>query len=278
MRRSRSKKQKTVTVIEVDVRKLIRLIVLIVMSVLTLITLVRFCLRQISVDSFEIEGDTLYQVGELRQIVGVARGDKLYRMDLDEMEEKILAKCFDIKSINIKRKFPNRLIFEVEERKDMWYLEIANDYYVLDEEMLVIEETGNEEMLIQRGITKLTLPNLSSAICGQFPVFGKLPGRSDRENEQEITKTCELLDQFQKSALKTGLTSLDLESRFGIRAVWQGSYDIYFGDYHQIDTKILSVWDRIVENKDRYAGGSLDASNSAFVSFLPLYTNEEETS
>lgn len=277
MEHRRKKQPKSVTVIEVDVRKLIRFAVLAVMCALALFCLIRFVLRQIPVQSFEIRGTTEYEAGELRQVIGVTKGDKLYRMDTDEMERQILASCHDIKSIRISRSFPNKLVFHVEERKAMWYLEILDDFYVLDEEMLVIEEVGNEELLIRRGITKLTLPNLSYAVCGQFPVFGKLMGRSEEENEREITKTCELLVQFQSSPLKHELTSLNLESRFGIEATWRERYEIYFGDYKQMDSKLEEAWDKLLRNMDLYAGGTLDASDISAVVFrgAPLSTEEK---
>lgn len=277
MRHPWNKRQKTVTVIEVDVRKLIKLSVLIVMGGLALFSLIRFGLRQIPVQSFEIQGTTEYEVGELRQIIGVSRGDKLYRMDLDEMEEQILSECFDIKEIKLRRSFPSKLVFEIVERKATWYLEISDDFYVLDEEMLVIEETGNEESLIRKGVTKLTLPNLSSAICGQFPVFGKASGRSEEENEREITKTCELLVHFQTSPLKQELTSLDLESRFAVHAVWRESYNIYFGDYKQMETKLELVWKQLLKNMDLYEGGEIDASYISSVTFGPFHGSEEIT-
>ena len=270
------RRSKTVTVIEVDTRKLFRLILVTVPAVLVLSFLIWIAFQLLPVKTCEVVGDTRYDVGELRRAAGVKREDKLYRLDTEKLEEAILSECLYIREVEVRRSFPNTLIFSVEERKPTWYLEITGDFYVLDEEMMVIEETRDEASLIRAGVTKLCLPNLTEAICGEFPVFGTVSGRSEEENRREIITTCELLVMFQRHGIKKELTALDLASRFSVSAVFAGSYEIYFGDYRQMETKILLTEEILAKNRDTYAAGELDVSVISAVGFVPRTNTGEE--
>ena len=92
------------------------------------------------------------------------------------------------------------------------------------------------------------------------------------ENEQEIRKTLEIISTVRQNTFKARITKLDLTSRFEIYMTVDGIYEVYLGDMENLKAKLETV-EKIVSSDDvkDYAGGEINASNPAAVSFKPIY-------
>ncbi len=241
-----------------------------VMSVLAVVCLVCVFFRFIGIGEFEIEGETDYKLSELVSASGLRTGDRLYEVNSKEAEELLLRGCPYLKSVNVKKKFPNKICFEVEERVLGWYIEISDDYYALDYDMLVLLETYDEEALIERGLTKLVLPELESAMCDYLPEFG-------RDDEHLISETLKIVDTFRTHEIKERLTYLDLSNRFEIKLTIDGAFDVKIGDMNNIDTKLKTVAEVIETQIDNgYVGGEINMITPTSYSFKGVFEKEPE--
>jgi hypothetical protein len=245
-----------------------------VMGALALVCLVCVFFRFVGIGEFEIEGETDYKLSELVSASGLRTGDRLYEVNSKEAEELLLRGCPYLKSVNVKKKFPNKICFEVEERVLGWYIEISDDYYALDYDMLVLLETYDEEALIERGLTKLVLPELESAMCDYLPEFG-------RGDEHLISETLKIVDTFRTHSIKERLTYLDLSNRFEIKLTIDGSFDVKIGDMNNMDTKLKTVVEVIEAQTDKgYVGGEINMITPTSYSFKGVFADapEEEES
>ena len=244
------------------------------MGALALVCLVCVFFRFVGIGEFEIEGETDYKLSELVSASGLRTGDRLYEVNSKEAEELLLRGCPYLKSVNVKKKFPNKICFEVEERVLGWYIEISDDYYALDYDMLVLLETYDEEALIERGLTKLVLPELESAMCDYLPEFG-------RGDEHLISETLKIVDTFRNHAIKERLTYLDLSNRFEIKLTIDGAFDVKIGDMNNMDTKLKTVVEVIEAQTDKgYVGGEINMITPTSYSFKGVFADapEEEES
>lgn len=185
--------------------------------------------RFMKVEAFEVVGISRYEIEDLVAATGVKKGDLLYALDRDAVEERILKECPYLESAKVKTKFPNRLRIIVEGKDPQWYLEDhSGALYTLDGKLVVIAETTKV-----KGITKLVLPDLQSAMYGEVPLFA--------ESETERKKTLEVIDSLRGTALKARLTEVDLSSRWDIRMVVDGKYDVIMGDMSDFPAKIHAI-------------------------------------
>lgn len=241
-----------------------------VMGVLALVCLICIVMRFVGIGSFEIEGETDYKLSELISVSGLRTGDRLYEVDEKEAEELLLEGCPYLKSVNVKKKFPNKICFEVEERVLGWYVEIGEDYYALDFDLLVLLETYSEESLIERGLTKLVLPELESAMCDYLPEFG-------RGDEHLISETLKIVDTFRSHAVKQRLTKLDLSNRFEIKLTIDESFEVSLGDISNIETKLKTVIEVIETQLDNgYVGGEINMITPTSYSFKGVFAEQSE--
>ena len=270
-------KRKEITV-EIDILTVVSVALIVLMGVLLLFTLIDFCRDFIGVKYFEIEGECPYAAGELAVGGGIDKGDKIYRIDTGKAEKEIVANCPYIEKVNIKRSFPNKIIFEVECYEPIWYVEISGDFYVLDEELRVLEETRNEERLYKWGVTALTLPNVKNAMVGEKIVFGS--------SEVETEATLEIMKTILASPIIEMLSGVDIDNRYDIHfeldsvtgeEKLSGRFLVSVGGYSRLEAKLEYIVRALLEeNLEGVSGGTIDVSeNGERVSIRPEYLNVE---
>ena len=247
-----------------DKRKITLAVITVLMCVAAVFTLFIYIRSFLPVTRFELSGVTQYDRAEIIGNSGIKSGDKLYSIDVKEVERILLDSCPYLEAVEVEREFPNKIVFRVIEKIPNWYLEVSGDYYSLDTNFLVIEETKNKEKFVQMGVPKLILPNLRSLVCGELPDFA--------ENETELRKALELVSAIQKTTLKSRMTLVDMESRFDVNIVVDGKYYIYMGDVSNIEEKIAAI-EKILKSGelDKYAGAEIDASIPETISVKPVY-------
>lgn len=264
MKDAKRKKPKQDIIVEVDVRKLIRFLLLVLMSVLCLLCLFFFARRFLTVQKFSLSGLSEYEVEEIVAASGVRRGDRLYLLDCDEIEEEILKNCPYLSSVKVKRKFPNQLSFQVEGRLALWYIEIAGTRYALDGDLVVLDEVEEPERM-----TRLKLPNLKSAIAGELPSFGA--------SEVEVKKTLELISILRESPLKARLSAVDLSDRTNITLEVDGRYRVLLGDTSDFASKLRELQVLLEQDSVKNSeGGEINASVPGHLAFRPAANTSEE--
>ena len=243
------------------------------MCVLALVSLLLVFLRFVGVGKFEVKGSTGYDLSEQISASGIRSGDAMFSVNEKDAEDKLIEKCPYLKSVDVKKKFPNKVVFKVEERVLGWYLQVGDDFYALDYDLRILLETYDEASLIERGLTKLVLPELESAVCDELPEFGN-------DDEQLIVETLKIIDSFRTHEMKSRLTYLDLSNRFEITLTIDSAFEVNIGDMSNIETKLATVKSTIAKSMEKgYVGGELNMITPTSFSFRGYFAQEsfEET-
>lgn len=237
---------------------------------LALILLVALVSIFFSVREFEISGETKYDINEIIDASGIRTGDRLYWLGEGRAEKRIAEACPYIESIEIKRVFPNKIRFEIVEKTSGWYIQVGEDFYSLDYDMIVLSETYNEESLIDRGLTKLILPELQSVVCGEYPKFGE-------GDEHLVSETLKIIDNIRNREVKNRMTLLDISDRFHIKMIVDRTFSVDFGDMGDADTKFDMI-DQVISTAlmKKYAGGEITVIGPAEHSFRGYYAEQTE--
>lgn len=230
----------------------------------------RLFLLVFPVRDIEVTGDTYYDMNEIIDASEIKSGSSLYGLNKRQIEKSIVEGCPYVKSVKVKCKFPGTVQLEIEERVAGWYIQIGNDFYALDYDMKVLNETYNEEELTLRGLTKLELPELESAIVGEYPSFGN-------GDELLISETLKAIDTIRTHRIKEHLTYLDLTNRFQIKLTVDETFDVNFGDMKDAQTKFAMI-EKIVEESEfaGYVGGEINVINPLAHSFKPIFNDEAD--
>ena len=253
-------------VVEIDVRAVTALVLTVAMSLLCALSLFLYGRSFIGIRRFDVVGVSRY---DGRDIVNASRlklGDRLYTLDLDQVEEQILSECPYLESVEVRCRFPNTICFSVVEKLPCWYIDLAGDYYVLDADLVVMTEVSSEKMLLAEGVTKLTLPNVTHVMCGELPEFAIKNGEQD---EIELRRTLELISIVTQSPFKSRITALDLSNRFQISMTVDGSYYVSMGDMTAFEEKLREVERTLgTEQAKQYPSAEIDVSNPKLPAFF----------
>ena len=250
-------------IIEVDVRALAMLAVTVVMCVLFVISCIFFVRSLLRVGRMEVRGITSYKQEQIINALGVARGDSLYGISYDELEQRILLGCPYIREVEVSGHFPDILrVTVIEERTAQWYIALADDFYVLDSDLLMLTETHSEQQLLADGVTRLLLPKLNSVMQYQVPMFGV--DETGERDERLVRRTAEVIDTVRKTPFKKRMTELDVRDISNIVFCVDGKYRVEIGgDLENLSARIREV-ERILESEQvkNSSGGTIYAASS----------------
>ncbi len=263
-RRTSARKEIT---IEIDPVKIISAAATVLMCVLFIFCAALYIRQFMKISKFEVSGDCPYEKEVLVNASGLKYGEKLYSVNSSEVEKKMLAECPYLESVKIESKFPNKIKFTVECVRACWYVEISGDYYALDEKMRVLEETYSNSKFISGGVTKLTLPDIKSAMVGSTLVYG---------DESVAYKAYDdLMTVLRTSVLKSRITLADIDNRLEIYLEVDGKYKVYMGNNSNTEAK-LSVLMSVLESDtlNNCVSAEIDVSDpSKTVSVRPVYAS-----
>lgn len=240
-------------------KKHILIAVIAVMAIIAMISVYFTVMRFVKVGDIEIIGIHPYDKDEIIDATGIKKGEYINSIDEKDIEERLMAEKQYLSSVSVEKKFPNKIVIELESRTPRWYIDIAGRKYALDSDLYVIEEIRNTA-----DVTKLVLPSVTRAMSREVPSFGA--------SETEVKRTLEIIQIVRTSSLRSRITELDVESRLNIRIVIDGKYEVLLGDVRDLEAKLSNVEELLdTEAVKNSVGGTFHAEYypSTPISFQP---------
>ncbi len=209
------------------------------------------------IDSVEITGNERYTSETLSAACGINVGDKLFGLSVDEDElTAALKKQFPyIKSAELKRVIPNRVVITVVEEAPAFVSEIYGQYALISSELRVLELTEEKP---DTECIRLVLPDVKNAVEGQViefktDVFGV------------VKKAC---DAVMSESMAEGTSLLNIADRFNIWIAYENRYKLMIGDINDIEVKLTLAFE--IMKDEVFEGGNkgtiyLDNINSPSV-------------
>lgn len=198
------------------------------------------CLFNIS--EITVVGDAPYTVEEICEAAGVAEGDGLYSFSSGAAEDRLISKLPYIKSLDVERQVPDKIIFTVEYEDAVYYTEIFGKIYLMSESLRVLGEAGDMDL---SGLVWLRLSGVKSVYFGQTPVL------RDKIAQGYLA---DVVDSVNSSVLKDRVSQIDLRSIYELNLVCDDMYLLVMGEYDQVKTK-LRIADAVMQ-KDDFKNGN----------------------
>lgn len=115
------------------------------------------------ISEINIEGNIHYDDGYIGDLLESLKGSNIFEIDKKEVEDSITDNMVWIKSVELKKIFPDRINIFLEERKPYLIINHKNNYYLLDREAVVLERIstgqldGHKDLLIVAGAIEYDL-------------------------------------------------------------------------------------------------------------------------
>ncbi|MBQ7826945.1 MAG: FtsQ-type POTRA domain-containing protein [Clostridia bacterium] len=218
------------------------LLTVFLLFILTVVVAVVGYICLFNISEIEVVGDGPYTVQEICDAAGVAKGDGLYSFSSVTAEDRLVSSLPYIKSLDVDRHMPDKIIFTVEYEKPVYYTEIYGKIYLMSESLRVLGEAGDTDL---SELVWLRLSGVKSARFGYTPVL------RDKIAQQYLM---DVIDSVNSSVLKERISQIDLRSIYELNIVCDDMYLLVMGEYDQVKTK-LRIADAVLQ-KDDFKNGN----------------------
>lgn len=189
------------------------------------------------ISQIDISGNKKITTDSIIKALGNPNGENIFKINTKELMNKINKHPY-IKSSNIKRRIPNKLMVQIDEREERAAIVYASSYVYIDEEGFVLKMEPNindGELPIIKGIS-IDNPNLGEKINGP--------------NEDTIERMLEFIDVCVKLKLNNKITQLDLEDMENVTIEINNGIVVAFGPLDNVKYK-LSYIDKILKDVEQ---------------------------
>jgi len=98
------------------------------------------------INSIIINSNSHYSDEEILEHASELVGMNIFEIDKKGIEEKLVENLFWLKEVKLDKVFPNEVIFEIIERKPYITISYRSNYYLLDNEGVILEELVKDEL------------------------------------------------------------------------------------------------------------------------------------
>ena len=102
--------------------------------------------KYFKIKTITVTGNSHYDGDQIKKVADVAIGANIFEISKKNIEDNLAAQLIWIKSIFLKKIFPDKLEISVTERRPYVRLVYGGKYYILDEEAVVLGEISGNEM------------------------------------------------------------------------------------------------------------------------------------
>ncbi len=213
------------------------------------------------VEDIDVRGSVEYSDEEISKGSGIEAGMNMFTLNTGSIKKDLILNYPYIKSINISRRIPSTVVFDITEEEAKYYIDICGENFVVSQTLKVLEKAKTPEDLIkkEKKLIKLTLPEIRYAVVGRTVLF-------KTDAAYEYMK--ELVDEIKDNPLFEFITVLNCSNRYGIYVVYEGPhgrFKINLGGTERISSK-LSFASEMLKSFGETDVGTVDVqTNPGFV-------------
>jgi cell division protein FtsQ len=220
----------------------------ILLSILLIVLLCTLCLKlpYFNIATVEVKNNRNISAEEVVALSGITGDNNIFYINLSRIKSGILSNPY-ILEVNIKRRLPDSLILNVQEREALFYVLTGNQYAVLD---------GNATLLeIRDSIQGMDLVKVEG-----IKVDSMEPGMViDQENNRTARTLAIFADLIRRNSSGINFSSVDLSNLININ-LYISNMCIKLGNNENLEKKLNKALNIIQHNEVNNSKGYIDVS------------------
>ena len=202
------------------------------------------------VRTINITGTNRYSFDDVNAVLPVKLESNLYSFKSEDVELVVKKALPYVGSVKVTRTIPSTLNIEIIEATPAMYINIGNDYYLLSDELRVLDHF-KDKSLLPPDVLELKASTVLRCIVGETASF------VDTRSYNAIT---ELYSQLRENGIEKEIRMINIVSRFDITLQYADRFSVYLGDMDYSDIKIRFLIG-ILEKLDAEDKGKIDISD-----------------
>ena len=211
------------------------------------------------VGSIRVEGESHYSDELIIELSGIKVGDKVSSLDLRKIEENIVLGAPRIKSAKIDPGLVGDLAIRVEPEVPRYYMALATgEYFLVSDGFRIIDMSPDPEEYEKMGVIRLTLPEVSSAMVGDYIEY---KGKTEEEREANRDRARSFIAKIEELC-GDYVTAVGFEDIYtGVYVVLEGKYKIELGNMNDTERKIEAALETIKAHGEEKGCAVVNAAN-----------------
>lgn len=229
------------------------------------------------VENIYIAGMEKYTAWDIREASGIQEGDNLLTLGKAKVSGKIIAGLPYVEKVRVGIKLPDTVNIEVEE-SDITYAIQAEDsgWWFINSQGRILEMTTG---IIAEYFTKIEGVRIAVPVAGQQAVASGTQNTAVSETtgdaaaetgaptapidtvnaDDQLTVALAILQNLEKNGIVGEVTGVNVADLYNLELTYEDRYQVLLGDSSQLDKKIRSMQEAVVQMSD-YQRGVLDTS------------------
>lgn len=226
--------------------------ILIVVSVMVI--LIVFLLLMIHkffrVQEIVVDGISYYDYATILKKSGVEKGQIIFGVSDKTVREKLIADLPHVRTVNLDLRFPSGVYIEIEEEVPAYYFEMVGEYFVINEDMKVLDRflTLDKLQSVYPDLMAISIPEVGRAITSEKVLFATEFASKHTDDALYALRQWDRFDQ---------ITEINLENRFELSICYQDRIRVEFGSYTDFAGKL-----RLLEEMIDYYDGDVSGTFS----------------
>ena len=207
------------------------------------------------IENFEVTGAEKYTTDQVVLVSQLKTGDNLFFFHKFAITDRLKSEMPYISEVNIRRKLPNTIVFEVTETSAVAYFVSGGSGVLIDESGKVLEKSP---VLEHPDLAQIKNFEPKTAIVGEFFTV------DDKISEKKLI---ELLKKLKEYDILKDISEINLQNLYNVSMRYDGRYTIVLGDMNDIERK-MRLFTQVLPKVSDYVSASIDLTgeNSAVVS------------
>ena len=222
----------------------------------------------------QVSGISKYTPEEIVESSEIKYGDKLFNINKNELKEKLKEQYSYIENVKIRRKYPDTLIIEIEQRKAAVCTLSENGYILMDINGNILERDLVKEpygvINVKGNFEKPEKPIQDDFSTRQSYLEAKIEYETELGQYNELINTMKaIVSAINKIGLKN-ITYIDLNNLYNIEIVCSERITIAVGTQSKLDYKMEMVKKVIEDELPRGQKYYINAKNAGTVSYRQI--------
>lgn len=232
-------------------KKKIKKLLIFFLFLISVLLILSIKLPYLNIKKINVTGNKIVDKDSIIKASSLSVGKNILYENYSKAKNEILKNPY-VKSVEINKKLPNIVTINIEEREASFYIQKDKNFYIIDNEGLVLEERTD--------IKGLNLINLSGISLNEYKISGKLYDKDSRK----IKVILEIAKIQSVSPLK--ITMLDFTNMYNIKCYFS-NIEVQIGIPYEITSKLNKAVNIITLNKLNDKKGYIDLSSNGYPVF-----------
>jgi len=187
-----------------------------------------------AVETVIVDGSETYASSEIIETSGVREGDIIFFVWRSAVENRLKSRFAYIREVEIVKEYPSSVNIIITEEEPVYYIEYDGEYFILNDEMKVLEKYTEKEKLISvyGGLKPVYIPDVYKSIVSDKIEF---ISAKDTRHVGDLLLALHSWEEFEK------INEIDISNRFEISFLYDNRLTIELGSKSDLDKKLQFI-------------------------------------